>query len=81
MNASYVERPTQREVIREAIKSARDWADSNQEPTTADVLLWSGDTLHITSTPEGKLTRKLTAGWDREGLLFCSRKTAAVAIH
>jgi hypothetical protein len=81
MNARYCEHATQREAIRDATKSAREWAADNQEPMTASVLLWSGDTMHVTAEPAGRLIRKLTAGWDREGLLFCSRKTAAVAIH
>jgi hypothetical protein len=78
---NHCEYATQREAIREATKSAREWAADNQEPMTADVLLWSGDTLHITSTPDGKITHRVTAGWDRDGVLFMSRKTAAVAIY
>ena len=81
MNVIYVEKTTQREAIRVATSEARDWAVNEQEPMTADVLLWSGDTLHITSTPDGKLSRLITAGWDRHGVLFCSRKTGRVAIR
>ena len=78
--ASYREFKTQRQAIADAAASARDWAEDNKEPMTADVLLWSGDTLHITSTQDGKLSRRITAGWERHGVLFCSRKTASLAM-
>ena len=77
--AIYREYKTQRLAIADAVDSAKDWAEENQDPMTADVLLWSGDTLHITSTPDGKLSRRITAGWERHGVLFCSRKTAGLA--
>lgn len=81
MLTSYCEYQTQAEAIREATKAAKENARDNGENCQERVLLTSGDTLILTSTPGGKVTRKLSAGWDTEGVLHGSRRVLAIACH
>lgn len=70
---------TQADAIREAKKLAREAAENNGADWTESVLLWSGDTLHLTSSPNGKITERVESGWVLDGLVHCSRRVSEVA--
>lgn len=38
------------------------------------MLLVSGDTLYLAPTPNGRITRRVTPGWDRDGSYFLSSR-------
>lgn len=70
---------TQAEAIRAATKLAKESARDNGCQWEERVLIASGDTLVITSTAGGRVTHRLSAGWDREGYLHGSRRVMSAA--
>lgn len=75
----YTKCKTQRQAISEAKQFSIEAARDNDCDWTEKVILMSGNTLHITSTPSGIITMSETSGWDRDGHIFCGPKAYAVA--
>jgi hypothetical protein len=76
---NYAIYPTQKEAVRSAKKLAKEAAKDNDCRWTESVIMASGDTLHLTSTPQGKIAETLEAGWITHGLIHCSRRVADIA--
>ena len=75
----YTKCKTQATAIIEARKFAAESAMENSSEWTEKVILFSGDTIHITSDVSGKITTRTTSGWDRDGHIFCGPKAYAIA--
>lgn len=72
---------TQREAIKQATSTARSAAADNDCDWTEKVLMMCGDTLYVTSSPGGRVTKKRLAGWDSaDGLLWCGPRVATKII-
>ena len=70
---------TTREARSAAVETARSAAADNGEVREELVLLPCGDTLHVRSTPGGRIRLRTSAGWSTVGLRHASRNVASVA--
>lgn len=70
--------PTEREAVSNATQDAKEAAIDNQMACTSEVALLSGDTLIIEVSPNGKVVKKYSGGWNKGGLIYMSSKVAKV---
>lgn len=70
--------PTQREAVRQATIDAKQSAKDNDCVSQEQVALLSGDTLIIEASPNGKVTKTFSGGWNKGGLVYMSTKVAKV---
>ena len=65
---------TQRDAVKRATESAKEYARDTGKKGEARVLLVNGDTLDISATPGGRVTRKVSRGWIISGYVNISKK-------
>lgn len=80
MMKNYAIYKNQKQAISAAKKLAKEAAADNSTDWTESVLLASGDTLHLTSSPSGRITQRIEAGWITDGPIHCSKRAADVAL-
>lgn len=67
---------TQGEAIADGVYQARSWAYKNGMPGYAEIALNNGKSLVVKSTPNGKITKYYSDGWNKGGMIFMSEKVA-----